>query len=355
MPGDQFRSFMFTHQRRKGSSDEVWSKECASFELVATMDLVRYVIYQEEKGPSPGAGRTGHHLQGYVQLHDKISMAGMYKALGATVPFNGKLIPPNGSPADVAHYCRKSKDCVDKDGNPCAKKGCVKERVEPTATGRFKVELGDFVAGSGARTDLVEMMDLVKEGKSNFDISLVYPAQYMQYQRQLSAYRADLAAQVERRAPTIVCLWGGAAMRKSTRVRGSVEHKVKGWSDKSRLFTVSGDDEKGTWWDGYDPFKHKDVFFEEFSGKQLPYKLLLRLLDEGDTQVGGKGTMMPFIPERVFFSSNDSPDRWYAHDKDRQDISHLMSRLANIFQVTSPDQVLPGPEAWKRGRVNLDN
>lgn len=347
---DSKRNYMFTHHRRVGLSNEEWEKECEAAKLVVTIDCARFLCFQEEKCPNPGQGRSGEHLQGYIQMHAKMTMKSLYTEFRKVFNMNGSFQESFGTPTQAAHYCLKNAKCKNDDGTPCQEKGCIKERIKGTCTGRFRFKEGDFCKGSGARSDVTEMMELVKQGKSDFAISEQYPAQYMQYFRSISNYRKLYADQFERRSPTIVVLWGGTNTRKSTRVRGSVEHKIKGWSTKKQLYTVSGDDQKGTWFDGYNPMTHEDVLFDDFRGQQLPYTKLLQMLEEGDYQVPVKGGFATWMPKRVFFTSNVSPDQWYAFDQKQQDVSALLSRLPNVFQVSTADQVIPGPDTWKRGR-----
>lgn len=350
MPGYQGTNFMVVIHRPAGEARERWLKRMEDGKLIATDGDVRYVRAQEEKGPNPAPGRTGHHVQMFLQTHDKKSFKGVNDIIQTYYKVKAGVQPVRGTNPQADHYCRKSKDCKTPEGGPCREKGCVSERDVETVTGRMSFVAGEMCEGQGHRTDACIVLKAVtEEGMSDAQVLRQYPLVYLQFGRQIAAARAIVAEEKERYAPSICCLLGPPDVGKSVRVRGHKEKEIPGWFARDSIYTTSGDEMKGTWFNGYNPLKHTCMLFEEFSGKHIPYTTLLRLLDEGDFSVPTKGGMVPFKCTHVVFTSNTHPSEWYPEMKE---CNALLTRLANVFHIESKTQKVPGPDQWIRGRVD---
>lgn len=56
------------------------------------------------------------------------------------------------------------------------------------------------------------------------------------------------------------------------------------------------------WFDGYDPYQHKTLVFDEFTGSEIDYTTLLRLFDNNPFRVEAKGTTVHFVTRRFIFT-----------------------------------------------------
>ena len=89
--------------------------------------------------------------------------------------------------------------------------------------------------------------------------------------------------------------------------------------------------QRGQWFDGYEG--QEDIIFEEYRG-QLPYGMLLTLLDRYECPVQYKGGSIEFAPKRIVITSPMPPREWYdlcgPHDK----IDQLLRRITSVTHVT---------------------
>jgi hypothetical protein len=75
--------------------------------------------------------------------------------------------------------------------------------------------------------------------------------------------------------------------------------------DRGEYWVHNGD----RWFDGYSG--QLTVIFDDFDGKQVEFRFLLRLLDKYPMQVPVKGGFVNWVPRFVFITSNAYPDEWY--------------------------------------------
>lgn len=87
----------------------------------------------------------------------------------------------------------------------------------------------------------------------------------------------------------------------------------------------------GQWWCHYDG--EDDVIYDEFYG-QLPYSMLLRLLDSTPLRLPTKGGSVNFVARRLIITSNKEPWHWYSKEA-VPDLQALKRRLqGQVFSVT---------------------
>lgn len=124
-----------------------------------------------------------------------------------------------------------------------------------------------------------------------------------------------------------VVLYGDSGVGKSIGARTA-------WPD---AFWVPPPSATGQWWCHYDG--ELDVIYDEFYG-QLPYALLLRLLDSTPLYLPTKGGSINFVARRMIFTSNKPPWHWYKAESvpDQQALKRRL--LGQVFHCTA-DSVLP--------------
>jgi len=114
----------------------------ANQEPIFNPEEVRYMIFQQEECPET----YNLHYQGYVEFYRKITMKTAFKILG--FESQGRFFIRKGTRQQARAYCMKSETQID-----------------------FPKEFGDFRAGGqGARCDLKQLIDDIKEGKSDFEL-----------------------------------------------------------------------------------------------------------------------------------------------------------------------------------------
>lgn len=97
--------------------------------------------------------------------------------------------------------------------------------------------------------------------------------------------------------PVVKVLWGGTGTGKSWLAR--TEAGPDAW-----IWTPSMD----KWFDGYEGQDH--VILEEYRG-QLPFGMLLSLLDRYSMRVPKKGSSQQWTPTHIWITSPVQPSEWY--------------------------------------------
>lgn len=168
----------------------------------------------------------------------------------------------------------------------------------------------------GKRTDLDIIADMVVEGRSQRDIALECPGTFMKYHKGLNALRSAL---IEPRTepPEVTVIWGATGTGKSRMARELVENPFYVWGP-----------ENNKWFDGYQG--QKNVIFEEFRG-QLPFGMLLRLLDRYDCKVEYKGGICEFVATKIVITSPKHPRYWYELCDTEDTYKQLIRRITKII------------------------
>lgn len=174
---------------------------------------------------------------------------------------------------------------------------------------------GNIGTKQGQRTDIDKAIELVKE-KGLETVAEELPRQFVYYHRGLSALQARLIPP-RSAAPRVTVRWGTTGTGKSYCARESMGHE---------RYYVWGP-EMGKWFDGYEG--HSNVIMEEFRG-QLPFGMLLRLLDRYDCRVEYKGGSIPFVAENIVITSPKHPSEWYVLD-DLDKYDQLTRRITEVI------------------------
>lgn len=264
----RLQQFVFT----LNNPQEVWATH------IIESGHVAYLLGGHEVAPTTGTP----HIQGYCELSRPLTR----KQISELLP-RAYIAPRKGTQEQAISYCKKE--------------------------GNIDIEHG--IPGTpGARGDLESLCSMVRAGKRPREIAQLAPAGYAKFSKHLNCLRAAL---VEPRTeiPTVTVFYGPTGTGKSYKARQVTENAYI-WGP-----------EQGRWFDGY--FGEKDVIFEEFRG-QLPFGMLLRLLDRYDCKVELKGSLMEFCATKIILTSPCHPKDWYTCIGDDK-YDQLARRLSDII------------------------
>jgi len=195
------------------------------------------------------------------------------------------------------------------------------------------VEWGE-ITQQGKRNDLSPACEMIKEGKRLRDVAVDHPEVFVKYHKGLIALQSILI-QPRDAVPEVTVLYGSTGTGKSKEARELLGDTKYVWHPQ-----------QSQWFDGY--AGEKEVIFEEFRG-QLPFGMLLSLLDRYDCKVQYKGGMCEFAATKIVLTSPIHPSQWYktdelaAHDK----IDQLLRRITTIVDLDEKQA--------KRRRLEDDN
>lgn len=242
-------------------------------------ELVSYAVVGSEIGESGTP-----HFQGYVEFKHQVDFS-----LVRTMLHNGHIEARKGTAGQASLYCQKEGEWG---------------------------EMGK-ISAQGDRSDIHAITDMVVEGKSTYEIASTYPAQFVRYHKGLLALRAAL---IQRRAavPEVNVYHGATGTGKSYRARE--------WLPNAYVWHP----QQGTWFDGYQG--ETEVILEEFRG-QIPFGMLLSLLDRYCCKVQYKGGIVEFAAVKIAITSPVSPDKWYQCLEDGDRLDQLTRRINNNYLV----------------------
>lgn len=246
-----------------------------SLDAIKARDDVTYAVYGFEVGENGTP-----HIQGYLEFKTSVRFTTLQKVLG-----NSHMEKRRGTAKQAADYCKKD--------------------------GKFE-EYGTL-SSQGKRTDLYEVAEMVNAGSSIRDVALTYPVEYIRFHKGIEKYKA-ITIEPRNEVPNVIVLYGSSGMGKSRQAReyvpGAYVHHPQ----------------QGMWFDGYEG--QTSVIFEEFRG-QLPFGMLLSLLDRYDCKVQFKGGMIEFCATKIVITSPVHPREWYSLEGNDK-INQLLRRITEI-------------------------
>lgn len=250
---------------------------------------VKYLCF----GKEVGEGGTPH-LQGYFELATR----GRLSTCKELVSARGHFEKRRGSQQQAVDYCKKDGVFVEF--------GCRQRPGGRTDLAAIKLELD-----SGRSLGCIVQSD-------EFSFGTI-----IQYRRGLEWY-AGLRIPRRSYKSLVSVYWGPTGSGKSSRVyRECSEEETPLWSWPG-----------GQWFDGYTG--QKNVIFDDFRG-EIGFSLLLRLLDRYPMQVPIKGGHVEWSPEKIYITSNQAPEEWYAgfHDE-----APLMRRI-EVCEFIGNEPLIP--------------
>lgn len=259
--------------------------ECERIEKLYEEGKVSYIVVGKEVGDNGTP-----HLQGYLELARKRRMGGL-KRLGGLARAHFEFA--RGSPVEAAEYCKKDTTWIEKG-----------TRME-----------------TGSRSDLRNAVTLIEEGKSMRQVAELYPVAYVQSFRGLERLRAILKDERRQWKTNVQVFWGRETGTGKSRLAAGLA------GENPFYFMPSA---SGCWFDGYEG--QTVAIFDDFDGWQVPFRMLLQILDRYPYRVPIKGGSREWCPKKIYITSNYAPHEWYRH-VNQLDICPLQRRLDGVFRV----------------------
>ncbi len=248
-----------------------------------------YLIYSKEHFNQETHPNTTPHLQGYLELHNQQRFNTFRKKLP-----RAHLEMRRGTSLQASGYCKEE------DGAEVYEYGTL------SAPGK-KGGLDDIVA-------------MVTSGMSKRKMAEENPMAVFKHHRGIDALRDALSkpydSSIERE---VYVYWGPTGTGKTRKALEENPGAYK-WGPANK-----------TWFHKYDG--EKTVILDEFRG-QIPFGMLLQLLDRYPMKVETKGSMVEFVPTKIIITSPYPPDQWYTSDEfnkfERKE--QLLRRLKGIYR-----------------------
>ncbi len=248
------------------------------FQTLGELEQVIYLVFQQERG----SAEQRDHLQGYVQLSRRCSLAAVKRDVFMSCTVH--LIVAKGSPQKNRTYCTKD---------------------EGRISGPY--EFGEVQAGTGHRTDLDQAAELVRT-QGAAQVARDFPAQYVRWNKGLKALEAQLqrfGASAMREVVNCAVLWGPTDLGKS--------HAAFTLDSPADTFVVPIQNSGALWFDGYEG--QRTLIFDDFDPKTVPYRTLLRVCDRYRLELPVKGGFVVGKWRNVVFTANDPPAQWYQKEE----------------------------------------
>lgn len=241
-----------------------------------------YIVAQLERS-SKDKGEERLHVQGYMQFKKTIR----FNTLKRHLPPGTHIQGSRGSPKDNFVYCTKD---------------------ETRVPGTEPVEWGTRSVGKGHRTDLVEVMEMITDGKSINEVRLAHQAAFIRYTRGIeAAYRVqDEFANSERiRRTATRVFWGPTSTGKSLAAFREAQKRGGGtyiWRASSNVY-------------GFPCYTNqRNLILDEFEGseRQMPITHLLVVLDGLPEPINKFGAVCFAAWTRIWITSQSPPRSWYS-------------------------------------------
>jgi hypothetical protein len=271
------------------SMTEAFARIC---EIEEFTKQVKYFIHGTETCPTTGT----EHLQCYFVFKNDQSLANLRSKFSKWFGFNQTIAwkKADSNADECIDYCKKD--------------------------GLNIVEFGQRPKGKGARSDLESVAKSIKSGANMSDLFELHPASFFKYAPGMQKAIA-LTSKPRDWKTEVYWIHGPTGTGKSNWVFRTC--------DRAELYVKDGNSK---WFDGYQ--SQKNVLFDDFRpSKELPFNLLLRLLDRYPVTVEGKGSSMNFSPERIFITTPQPPVETFQHLDwiKAEDLSQLTRRITQVI------------------------
>lgn len=262
-----------------------------SFKMDQNWDIEGYRYLIVGKETCPESGRL--HWQGYIELNGPQRMSYIKKI------FNDNTIHleiRKGTREQARDYCKK-------DGN--------------------YQEYGNWIKGQGARTDLSEVVEILKEKKLS-DFMLEDPETYCRYRNGLKDIAGELAKRKSKEFRKLeVTLITGPTNANKTRL-----------ANEKTTFKIEGDNLD--WWCGYDG--DESILIDEYDN-QIKITKLLNLLDGYSLRLPIKGGQTYAAWNKVYITTNLKLSELHANAKPAHRHA-LKRRIHTIINLWDNDDAI---------------
>ncbi len=267
------------------------------------LDVVRYAIWQLERCPAS----SKLHLQGYVELRTPMRVRAAAGLLGPDA--RPHVEPRKGSRESARDYCKKEDSRI---------------------SGPWEVGSWEN-GGTGRRNDRAALKVAIDGGADDGALWDDHFSVMLSCYKAVGAYRLIAAKLPRRERVDVTCYWGPTGTGKSYRALAEASCNEGDELGTPYMVPRTGGE---TWFDGYDPIKHKTIIIDEFYG-WIQWSQLLRILDHYPLNLSIKGGFVPAAYTRIYITSNKSPISWY--DKDKVgDVTPLLRRINKCIRMDTP-------------------
>lgn len=251
-----------------------------------SIEKVEYMIVGEEICPKT---KNKHH-QGYVVFNNQRSFESVKKKLkGFHIEASKKCALAN------IRYCEK-------DGN-------------------LIYEIGQRPKGQGARTDIKDIFDEIKNGASNRDIAENYPNKWVFHGKAFKEYRNMIEDKREWKTK-VYYIYGKSG---SGKTKYAIE---KGATTIS--FLPSGRSYFIENYNGEDNVLIDDIDETTFCGYR---QLFLQLTDRYPMSINIKGSSRNWKPKKIFLTSNYPPCHVFPGENEEEEDPAVMRRIHKIIKM----------------------
>jgi len=248
---------------------------------------IRYIIAGEEICPT-----TQHkHLQGYCEFKSSVEFSVIQKLLPKV-----HIEPRRGTSTEAADYCKKDN--------------------------KIFLEQGEMSKPQGKRTDIDNAVETIMSGATYKEVARQHPVQFVKYYRGFKELMVQLIED-RTKPPEVYVYWGGTGTGKSKTAR---EECPNAWVWAPQM-------EK--WFQNY--MGQKEAIFEEFRG-QITFGHLLSICDPYNSPNQNKGGDIPFVAQKIIFTSPIHPEEWYQNLRGDDSIDQFIRRITKIVHFKKPPQ-----------------
>lgn len=265
------------------------------------MDMCKYISFQEERCPTSGE----LHLQGYVEFAARRDFGNVHELLEGIGRGSFWIKLRRASRQAAMEYTQK-----------------LDTRVDGPWEGGIWVP-----QQQGAREDLQDILDMVQDNKSNWDIFTKDPG-YLRFHKHIQvareAHYEHLAGNTYRDGCQVIVINGATGLGKT-----QMPYDVHGIKNVYRVMPPQT--QNGTiWFTGYT--NQKILVIDEFEG-WMPYRFLLTLLDRYPVQVQTKGGHAWIQATHIYITTTKPHTEWYPYQYDK---GELMRRITHIHTLEGP-------------------
>lgn len=262
MKDKQFRNYLLTINNPEQTDEELKK-------YIEELPNLKYCVFQREKG-----AKGTEHIQMYIEYTNSKKFSTVKNQFPKAHIENRK-----GTKKQARDYCMKKQSRIN----------------EP-------IEIGTFV-DNGQRTDLEDILNMIKNGATDIDIMDSYPTQYMRYtssiEKARQKYLDDKFSDIWRDLK-VTYIYGSAGTGKSRYIMEKYGYK--------NVYRVTEYKKHP-----FDNYMGQDVIvFEEFRSS-LPVQMMLNYLDGYPLQLPARYQHKTACFTKVYFSTNVSFDKQYEY------------------------------------------
>jgi len=275
----RLRNVCFTLNNPKGT-------RCAFIDQLVATNKISYIVVGSEEGESGTP-----HFQGYVEFVGQETFAWIHDLLQ-----HAHIEPRKGTPEEAQRYCMKDNNWT---------------------------EWGTL-SRPGTRSDIGQVAADIAAGVNLSKIARDYPCQFIKFNKGFLALKSALIVKRSEK-PEVRVYYGTTGTGKSFRARE--------WLPDGYVWHP----QQGQWFDGYQG--DTEVVFEEFRG-QIPFGMMLSLLDRYDCKVQYKGGVSEFCATKIALTSPVHPREWYLNNENDR-VDQLIRRITKVTLCEYEEELPP--------------